>query len=271
MDVLEDVSVAAIVEAIEANLTVSTLYGRRYAAGAIVYEDEELVSVCCGDAGPNAVTRSRFGDGELDGRVAEVMAAFKARNVSMLWWVWPSTRPVELGEFLEAQGLIYRGEGPGMAMQLSALPDALSVPEGLTIEVVRDRQTLKEWLYTGNLAASGTAEAVSEGVLAFEERLGFDVPYRRYLGRLDGEPVATSAVFFGAGVAGLSWVTTLSQARGRGIGTPLTRAPLFDARVLGYRTAVLLSSPRGYPVYSRLGFREYCRVRSYLLRPEKER
>jgi hypothetical protein len=33
--------------------------------------------------------------------------------------------------------------------------------------------------------------------------------------------------------------------------------------LLGYRTGVLGSSKMGYPVYTRLGFREHCRIGLY--------
>ena len=72
--------------------------------------------------------------------------------------------------------------------------------------------------------------------------LGDDGPWRHYLGRLGGEPVATSTLFPGAA---------------------LTPAPLHEAREMGYRLGVLGSSEMGYPVYRRLGFREHCRIGLY--------
>ena len=88
-------------------------------------------------------------------------------------------------------------------------------------------------------------------------KLGLDFPMQNYLGYLDGGAVSTSTVYYGAGVAGIYDVATLPQARGRGVGTTLTLAPLLDTRRDGYRIGVLQSSE--------MGFRHLCQIENYYL------
>ena len=97
--------------------------------------------------------------------------------------------------------------------------------------------------------------------------LGDEVPWRHYLGWLGDRPVATATLFLGAGVAGVYFVLTVPAARRRGVGAAITLAALRDARALGYRTGVLGASAAGYPLYRRLGFRDYGQIRVFEWQP----
>jgi GNAT superfamily N-acetyltransferase len=138
----------------------------------------------------------------------------------------------------------------------------------LVIERVRDEQALAVW--TRTLAVGfGEGEREAAWVGEMYRRIGLDDqgPWRHYLGRLDGEPAATTSLFLGAGVAGIYFVFTVPQARRQGIGAAITLAALHEARALGYRIGVLGSSVMGYPVYRRLGFQEYCKIGVYTWHP----
>jgi GNAT superfamily N-acetyltransferase len=268
--ILEEMAPEALVAAVEDNLTA---YLASYAGvpGAQIYWDLDIMWVLTGIAEPffNAVLRTRLPREHLAGRIEAVLAVFQARGVPMLWWVTPSTQPPELGSALEAQGLTYRGEGSAMAADLSALPENAPTPEGFAVEEVRDVVTLLEWIRTNEAAYGARPAPADVAYVRAESSLGFEPEpsYRRYLGRLNGEPVATSALFLGAGVAGLYAVATVPWARRRGIGAAISLAPLRAARDLGYRVAVLESSALGAGVYRTLGFRECCRLRSYIWTP----
>ncbi|HEX4992439.1 MAG TPA: GNAT family N-acetyltransferase [Rubrobacteraceae bacterium] len=128
--------------------------------------------------------------------------------------------------------------------------------EDFEIERVTDEEGLSAWEDAlGRGFGEGPREAVWVAEMYRRMGLGDDVPWRHYLGRLGGEPVATSTLFLGAGVAGIYFVSTVEEARRRGIGAATTLAPLREAREMGY------------PVYRRLGFEEYCRIGLYEWRP----
>jgi predicted acetyltransferase len=96
--------------------------------------------------------------------------------------------------------------------------------------------------------------------------LGLSLPIRHYLGYLGDQPVATSTLSLGAGVAGIYNVATLAEARGRGMGAALTLQPLREAAGMGWQCGILQSSEMGYSVYQRLGFKEVCRVENFVWR-----
>lgn len=163
-----------------------------------------------------------------------------------------------------------RDDAPGMAIDLQTLSNQLSLPPRLTIERVDDGETLKTWLRV-MIVGSELPEEILLLLLNITAEHDFKaVPdVHCYLGRLNGEPVATSLLFLGGGVAGIYNVATLPDVRRQGIGSALTMIPLLEARKQGYRIGILQSTPMGLNLYRRLGFREYCLFSAYFWSPPK--
>ena len=215
----------------------------------------------------NAVVRADLSPAEADGEILASREKMRELGVPGSWHVGPSMRPADLGGRLVAHGFVYAGDDIGMAADLCALPQA-AAPDGFVVERVRDEAGLAAWVETlGSGFGEGPVEAGWVGEAY--RRIGFDEggPLRHFLGRLDGEPVATSTLFLGAGVAGVYFVFTVEGARRRGLGAAITLAALKEAGDLGYDTGVLGSSPMGYRVYRGLGFEELCRIGIYEWRP----
>ncbi|MDB5058556.1 MAG: N-acetyltransferase, partial [Chloroflexi bacterium] len=172
-----------------------------------------------------------------------------------------------LGSTLLAHGLSYDDQEPGMALDLQAMNEDAAIPTGLTIEPVVDDPALRRWVAVWAFDASESARAQLQHVFG---ALGADPrnPWRFYLGRLNGEPVATVKLFYHAGVVSVQHVVTLPHARRRGISTAITVHALRQARDQGYRVAMLTASPHGLGNYRRIGFQEFCTFRWYRWRPE---
>ena len=263
-DILQDLSAPALVAAIRTNLfewwrTIGS------SAKAEFYESPELTWLLTGMPTPslNTVLLAQVKPGDVDVLIEKTLAHFRSRDVSRFsWWIDPGTQQADLGKHLMDHGLTYREGGPGMAVDLLALHEDLPTTAGLTIAPVKDTEALKKWAYA---SAAGFELPETNVQTRFDllTGLGFDLPLRNYLGILDGEHVATSQLFLGAGVAGIYVVATVPAARRQGIGAAMTLAPLRDARALGYRIGILHSSPLGEGVYRRLGFQEYCRMSHY--------
>ena len=91
-----------------------------------------------------------------------------------------------------------------------------------------------------------------------------DTRFTTYLVFLNGKPVGTSQLFISEGVAGIYNVTCLPDARGKGIGSAVTLAPLLKARQIGCQMGILQASKKGYNVYRRLGFQDFGKLSLYL-------
>lgn len=218
----------------------------------------------------NVIMRTRMSTPHISERIITAMMPFRERQVPMLWWIFPDTQPDNLGFYLKQNNLHFNGSEPGMVLELSQLPDTLSLAGHFLIEEVQSKEALDEWIQVSSSAFGEEMMTLDSDYGRFEQCLGWGQhrPYRRFLARLNGEAIATSSIFMGAGVVGLYSVGTLPQARGQGIGSAISLAPLLVARSLGYNISVLQASPSGYSVYTKIGFRECCQLQSYLWIPD---
>ncbi len=213
----------------------------------------------------NSVLNARLAPENVDAAIEAAISRCRSRNVPMLWWTGPATRPADLGARLEAHGWVHDEDTPGMAADLAALNENFSTPPGLVIHPVRDASALQQWC-RAFIAGYELPDWLRDPVLDLfsEVGVGENNPMQLYLARLDGEPVATSTLLLGVGVAGIFNVATLASARRKGIGAAVTLAPLCDARARGSRVGILSSSSLGFPVYEQLGFRPYCTLSHYI-------
>jgi ribosomal protein S18 acetylase RimI-like enzyme len=265
-DVLNEFSPPALVDAIEANLFGFLPLWRQWPA-AEIHDGPDLLWSLTGFPIPlfNSVMRANLAPGDMEGAIAGVIARGRSRGVPLLWWTGPSSIPVDLGERLVAAGFTHVEDAPGMAADLQDLPGGFQPVPGLVVEQVTDVDALRDWC-TAMCAGYEMPAEFGETYYDCLINLSLDprAPLRHYLGRLDGEPVATASMLLDAGVAGIYDVSTAPAARRKGIGAALTMRPLQDAVAAGYRVGILHSSTDGLSLYRRLGFREYCAISQYV-------
>ena len=272
-EIADDFSPSTILQVMETNVQEAWVrLGRGLEAE--VHDEPELLWFFSGIPFhlANGIMRAHFPPDAGEEILDDWLKRLTAHGVPVAWMIGPSTRPTNLGSYLERHGWSHEhdDEAPGMAVDLHTLDKQLSLPPRLTIERVGNEETLKTWL---RVMVAGS-ELLEEGLallLDVVTKHGFkhdsDVHY--YLGRLDGRPVATSLLYLGGGVAGIYNVATIPEARRQGIGSALTLAPLLDAQSWGYRIGILQSTAMGLNLYRRLGFKEYCTFRAYFWSGER--
>lgn len=212
----------------------------------------------------NAVGRARVGD-DPDPSIVETVAWFAGREVpAWFWWTGPQTEPADLGDRLEAHGLIPFERGwVGMARRLDVLP-ATRPASGLRVEPVADMVGMARWATTF-CAAFGVPAFAGEAWVEAARRGGVGtVPWRHATAVLDGVPVGVGLWYAGPRSAGIYGLATAPEARGRGVGAALTAWSLQEARERGYRLAVLHATPEGHGLYRRLGFDDVCAIDRFL-------
>lgn len=262
--ILMDLSTPALACAVKSNLFEYFRY-IAFSKNAEALDAPELFRWCSNLTHPwfNGVLCKRIETDADIQRLIEQAPYFQSKSLSG-FNCWP---PLEFAvetwkSRFEAHGFHYDSNTPGMAIALDTLQPIQPALPDLQIEVVTNKEQLRLWTRTF-VKGFELPPSVENELFELISTLDLDWPNRNYIGTLRGEPVATSNVFLGAGVAGIQYVSTCEAARRQGIGAAMTIAPLLDAVQLGYKIGVLQSSDMGQKVYERIGFQHVCRMEHF--------
>jgi GNAT superfamily N-acetyltransferase len=187
---------------------------------------------------------------------------FEERKAPVLWWIGPNSNPKNLDILLERRDFRKVNEPPGMHMNLDELDMVYLENSDLKIELVKDSKQMVDWVNVF-MAGIGTPEERREHLLKSQMVLLEKENFPKFVGYIDEEPVTISALVLDDNVAGLYFVITRTEQRGKGFGTVITLAALRDAQEKGYKEAILQSSEMGYNIYKRIGFEDYCKFKWY--------
>jgi ribosomal protein S18 acetylase RimI-like enzyme len=269
-EMLADTSLPSLARAVEISRSeMLRNYGRSPIAE--LYEGLDLVRVNTGVPHPffNGVLRARLAPEQVEAAVDAATIYFRKRRTIWGWVIGPETQPPDLPQRLQARGLEGGHAGLGMGIDLQAVQEGAAAPAGLGIVRVGDAETQAAFV-SMYVTGFGMDAAVRAPMTALECSLGWrpDLHYRRFLGLLEGRPVATTALLLGEQVAGVYHVSTAPWARRQGIGRAMTCRALLEAREAGYRIAVLHASEAGARIYRALGFRECTILQEYVRRSD---
>ncbi len=183
--------------------------------------------------------------GALAAALPELAATYEAAGVRA-WTVWTPERDEPAREALSAAGHSLDASPRAMAAPLGEI-DAGEGAAGLDWELANGVEEMCAILGTAFGWEPDRAARVLDGL----ERNA-----HIYIARADGRAVACVVTWDVAGDAGVYYVGTLPEARGRGLATGLMRQAMLDARERGATTTSLQATRMGAPVYSRLGYRD---------------
>jgi GNAT superfamily N-acetyltransferase len=185
---------------------------------------------------------------DVEGALRHAREFFGARKLPFRFMV-RSQFEWACGDALRDAGLREVARVPGML--LDPLREGAAPREGLVVREVSSDEELARYQET---AFAGFGFPAKNGRVFLTDRLLETPNVRLYLGTLGERPVCTSALCATGPVAGIYWVATLPEARGRGFGEAITWSAVRGGSALGCRFASLQASAMGRPVYERMGF-----------------
>lgn len=204
-------------------------------------------------------------DDELDGKelVARARAFFATRGRGFSVWVrGDQAEDVDLAAAAEAAGLQLVYEMPEMALREPAAPSNL--PAGAEVRKLTTIDQVGEYwrIAAASYASLGFPPEVFSG---YSDRSGLlAANVAAFIAYLDGDPVSIAMTMVSHGVAGIYWVGSLEQARGRGLGRAATAAATNAGFELGASVASLQASPMGKPIYEDMGYETVFDYRLYM-------
>jgi GNAT superfamily N-acetyltransferase len=186
----------------------------------------------------------------------EVASAY--REIGAKWTVWVPPGDDVAADFLESRGHVLDAQPFAMGHDL----DGVGRPPA---------DALPDWTAHGDIADVGPVNdrAYAFGTDSFTRAFGGlpDGATNVYVARADGEPVGCLLMTDHDGNTDVEMVAVVPEARGRGITGRLLGHALADAAERGNRSATLVATKLGYPVYERAGFRPLDRVSMWELDP----
>jgi len=152
---------------------------------------------------------------------------------------------------------MFRVEGQlGMVLDQPVKPKPS--PGGATLQWVNDAQGVQDYSDIVSAAFEELAfpVEVSKAYFAHPERVLSPYSLMAVV-RYEGKPVCAAMIMLTHGIAGVYWVGTLKEARGRGLAEYCTSEVSNAAFDLGARKVILQASKFGEPVYRRMGYRDF--------------
>ena len=171
-------------------------------------------------------------------------------------------RDDDLRAAAESAGLVKMGEPPEMVLR-SPL-DPLAPPDEVELASVADLPGVDRFVTTADLAYQTLGMQPGTFTEAVVDPDRFLDPWvHSVVALIDGVPLATAQVLLSHGIAGIYWVGTVAEARGKGLGEAVTRAVTERAFECGAGAVTLQASPQGEPIYRRLGFETLYRYQNW--------
>lgn len=187
-------------------------------------------------------------------------------ETELTFWTSASDRP-DLEEELRRRDAKHFDTVAVLARPIDG--DAIDVPQGVTSEVVRDRDQIREldainvavWEHQSPLTEQGVEEEFAENAESLSSGAG-----GRALARVDGRAVSTGGCTVVDGFVRLWGAATLPEARGRGAYRAVLAERLRIGASMGATTALVKGRiSTSAPILARAGFTHYGDERGYRL------
>jgi GNAT superfamily N-acetyltransferase len=211
----------------------------------------------------------------LETALPAIAAAYAEAGI-WAWTVWVPEADMDAAALLASVGHVLDGAPRAMVLDLGFRPPVVASddvrPTSHAVVASDDLRPTSQIERTDDLETFGRVSGEVFGMypqdvvpppVVGNPLAGIGGAAHLYVARLDDEVVATAGVYDHDGDAGVYWVATAPEARGRGLAGALMTRAMDDARERGCLTSSLQATAMGAPIYARLGFRDLGAVQMW--------
>lgn len=221
--------------------------------GVVTVETESLFWFASNKPAPgNIVLRAAWDDDSVEEHIDALFEQIGQHLDQIDWFVFPSDRPADLKQRLEARGMPGGRAGNWLWCDLNTLSESPVVSPRFRIEQVRDDQQMTEWLHATEAGFEGD-ESIFYDAYA-RHGYGPDAFSLHYIGYLDDQPVTSATLLDAGGTATIYDVSTPPAFRKQGFGSAITHALMREIRDRGYADTWIWASDMATKVYRQLGY-----------------
>jgi GrpB-like predicted nucleotidyltransferase (UPF0157 family)/RimJ/RimL family protein N-acetyltransferase len=260
----KDWSKKKLIKAMVANLNVQMTHFAQYLNQVELIRIPGFTIVNSGmhDDTFNYVLDADFSNAEANKKINEVTNYFRDKNIPFSWWISPYDKPDDLSKHLENSGYINTTNSVAMYFDLDKWDSRVAMPSNLQIIQATDEKTLRDFAFV----LTKDEASCTEYFAWIASVLTDDDPIEYFVGYVNDRPVVCGSSCYFAQLTGLNDLSTTSDERNKGYAKAMQYYRLKRAKELGYHIAVLQASHEGYPLYTKLGYKECGTFREFKLR-----
>lgn len=245
------------------NLVYSIKNRMNHIKDSVLYEEDEYIIFSIGVDGIDGHLNAGIclDDSKAEEFLLKIDEIFKELNRSYAVWVRDHDNK-RLEKILREKGLTPIREPGTRCMICSNKIEGVKPPEGFTLKIIENESQVED-LKSVIKEAFDKDDKVSnvlfnlemicnpnaKGIIVYEDK--------------SGKPVAGATTVISEGVAGIYYVGTLEEYRGKGLGALITKESTNIGFDSGAEYVILQASELGERVYSKIGYEGISYYRSY--------
>ncbi|MHA2252391.1 MAG: hypothetical protein ACXAD7_18640 [Candidatus Kariarchaeaceae archaeon] len=233
-----------------------------------IYESEGSSVYFSGMSSPllNSVIQKNTITRKSENHFKKVNELFQGSKIPYHFWLNSNLDKKGADPLLKPHGYRYIGDSNGLAVELDEMGKHDS-PNSLYVQKLRDLDDFNKWLDIASVHLTLRGNDIEKYRKIFQETdFTKHESWQKYIGWLNGEPIACSTLVLAGGVAAVYDDAIIPRMRRTrwGIEESMVSAPLKAAMKLGYKVGIVHSDVGDMRRYRAFGFKEVYKYPKYM-------